>query len=217
MSLEETPKKRRGPQQKMQNNRLRLNLQQKMFCEAYVAMGPNARYVKAAAKVGYVNPRDAGVKLIAKPEVLAYIEELRRSARLRNNIEIDDIISEYAKIAFFDIREMYDPETGELKAVKDWDDIAGAAIGSVSVDTRFSQVEGVTITTAKIAPRDKLIALNGLRDMLGYKEREKKVIKDGAGNIIGTEETERIPVQAKVIFEDHSGKAGLTNGDSKQV
>lgn len=199
------------PYHNSQKNTRKITLQQKIFCEMYVAMGPYAKAVKAAMKAGYAVPEKSVTDLLKKPEVLAYIEELRLGARMRNNVTIDDLINEVAKIAFFDIRSCYD-ELGNILPIQELDDIAAAAVSEASTENRNS-IAGM-ITETKIKVRDKLAAINALRDMLGYKQSEVKIMKDADGKIIATEET--ITGESKVIFEDYSGKV-KTNGGDLQV
>lgn len=202
------------PYHKSQKNTRRLTLQQKIFCETLVAMGPYAKLVKAAIKAGYVAPEKSIGDLMNKPEVLAYIEELRIGARMRNNITVDDLINEVAKIAFFDIRTCYD-DFGQVKQIQDLDDIAAAAVAEAN--TAVTGIPGSIagmVTETKIKVRDKLAAINALRDMLGYKQSEMKVIKDANGSIVATEET--YTGESKVIFEDYSGKV-KTDGGNLQI
>src|SRR5579859_6030938 len=100
----------------------RLTLQQKIFCERYVGMGVLVNGVKAAVLAGYKVPQISSQQLLKKPEIIEYIDRLRYETRLRNNITIDDLINEYAKIAFADIRELYDEEN-KLKDIKEMDDM----------------------------------------------------------------------------------------------
>lgn len=202
------------PYHNSQKNTRKLTLQQKIFCEMLVAMGPYAKAVKAAMKAGYKVPEKSVGDLMVKPEVLAYIEELRIGARMRNNITIDDLINEIAKIAFFDIRTCYD-EFGQVKQIQDLDDIAAAAVAeaNTAVTGLPGSIAGM-VTETKIKVRDKLAAINALRDMLGYKQSEMKVIKDANGAIVATEET--YTGESKVIFEDYSGKV-KTDGGNLQI
>jgi len=203
-----------GPGNNMKRNTHRLTLQQKIFCEAYVSMGPYAKAVKAAVKAGYKAPEKSIGDLMAKPEVQEYIDKMRLEARMRNNITIDDLINETAKIAFFDIRSVFNEETGKLKLVKDMDDVAAAAIAEINTDQWDSIDESNVTETKKVKLRDKLAAITMLRDMLGYrdKEKEKKTLKDAEGNIVGSEETEYI-TESQVVFKDFSGKVNINNGN----
>lgn len=195
------PRKSCASGQNMKRNTHRLTLQQKIFCEAYVAMGPYAKAVKAAVKAGYKAPEKSIGDLMAKPEVLEYIDEMRIGARMRNNIAIDDLINEVAKIAFFDIRSCYD-DLGQVLPIHLLDDVAAAAVAEANTEQRAS-IAGL-VTETKIKARDKLAAINMLREMLGYREQQKKTIKDADGKIVSTEETNI--GDSKIIFEDYSGK-----------
>lgn len=209
--MAENAEGQKEPYHNNQKNTRRLTLQQKIFCEMLVAMGPYAKAVKAAMRAGYKVPEKSVGDLMVKPEIIAYIEELRIGARMRNNITVDDLINEIAKIAFFDIRTCYD-EFGQVKQIQDLDDIAAAAVAEANTETKNS-IAGM-VTETKIKVRDKLAAINALRDMLGYKQSEVKTVRDAEGKIIVTEET--ITGDTKVIFEDYSGKV-KTDGGNLQV
>lgn len=188
----------------------RLSLQQKIFCEKYVGMGVLVNAVKAAVLAGYKVPHVSAPALLKKPEVQAYIDQLRYETRLRNNITIDDIINELAKIAFADIRELYDEEN-KLKDIKDMDDICAAAIKDFEVEKRYMSGDSddmMNIETTKVRRYDKLNALNALRECLGFKQREMTIKRDAQGKIIETEETVDPDVN-KVVFEDNSGETSI--------
>lgn len=192
-----------------------INLQEKLFCEFYVAQAPYFHLGKAATAAGYSKPQSAGSRLMIKPAIQAYIEDLRRKAAMRNNIRLDDIINELAKIAFRDIRGYY-TEDGQLKKITDLTDKEAAALEGWEVDEIKEWLEGNSVVVGvnkKIKLTDKLKALDMLRDCLGFKEMQKsKTIRRNAqGEVIETETTEGVSQDDKIIFEDHTG--GTPNAD----
>ena len=175
-----------------------LNLQQKTFCELYVSQPLDERAIDAAKKAGYAEKSIVTTTsvLLKRPDIQTYISELRVAARLRSDITLDRIIDEYAKVAFFDIRTIYD-ERGNMKPVHELDDIAAAAIASIEVE----RDNVLTWTdTVRIRTRDKLQALDRLRECLGFKlQMQKTETRDAQGNLIQTETTQLIDLP--IVFK----------------
>lgn len=193
-----------------------LSMRERLFCEHYVTAGPLARPIKSAAFAGYKAPQISGNQLLRRPAVQAYIDNLRIETRLRNNITVDDIINELMKIAFADIRLLYN-EDGSMKPIHELDADIAATIKDVESREERDKDTGEIIETTirKVTRADKLNALSQLRDMLGFKQREIMVRKDAQGNVLET--LEKVGDDPhKVIFEDNSGdndSKPLVNGD----
>lgn len=181
----------------------KLNLQKKLFVEAYVAQAPMFNATKAATLAGYKDAVQSGYQLLRRKDIQEYIDQLRYAARLRNNITLDDVINVYAKIAFFDPRSIYD-EQGAMIKVSEFDDVAAMAISVIKSEELTAGEFNIGRTT-EIKPYDRIAALDRIRECLGWKDKERKVTRDGHGNIIQTEDTEQV-TEDKIIFEDHSGE-----------
>lgn len=186
-----------------------LSMQQMIFCEKYVALGPLGLAVKAAAYAKYSHPNEAAYKLLNQKAVTDYIEKLRLETRLRNNITVDDLLAEYMKIAFADIRELYD-DNGDMLPVNQLSDHVAAAIMDIDIETTTSVFEQEK-TTIKLRRYNKLTALEAIRELLGFKQRQVTVERDAEGKIIKTSET-LTEAQHKVIFEDN-GETIDADGD----
>lgn len=136
----------RGPKQ----------LRVERFCQEYIKDG-NA--TQAAARAGY-SAKTAyaqGCRLLRNVEVARRVTELRRAAATRNAVSADDILQEYARIARFDLRRLFD-DAGNLKPVTQWDDDAAAAVESLEV-----RGDGVV----KVKLMDKRAALDSMARVLG--------------------------------------------------
>lgn len=70
-----------------------LNGKEKLFC-TYYGVNRNAR--EAAAKSGYVFPERSALKLLKKPEIKSYIDQLDKQRRNDRN----DIAQGYVRLAF---------------------------------------------------------------------------------------------------------------------
>lgn len=107
---------------------------QKIFCNEYL-IDMNAT---RAYKVAYPNckkdktARANSSRLIAKANIQAYITERMEDREERTQITQDMVINELAKIAFFNIKDIFN-ENGDLKAIKEIDDKSAGAISSVKI------------------------------------------------------------------------------------
>lgn len=106
-----------------------LSDKQIMFCELYVTYG-NA--TKAAKGAGYSenNPGQVGHELLKNVEIQQYIAA-RRSALIENHgVTRDRIIAELSKIAFFNVKELFNDDDTQ-KAMSDVTLDAAAAISTI--------------------------------------------------------------------------------------
>jgi len=179
----------------------KLTLQQRIFVEHYVTSGPYANATKSAAYAKYKMPHISGNDLLTRKPVIEFIDKMREETRMRNNITIDDLINEYAKIAFADPRELYD-EDGNLLPIHKLNDVLAGAISTIEQEEIRILGESVG-TLKKIKRYDKMTALNALREMLGFKSAEMIIRRGPDGRILETEETVN-PDEHKVIFEDNT-------------
>lgn len=203
-------------------NTIALTLKQMVFCEIYAAQAPFFNGREAARQAGYIpNGTDQSLgtqsnRLLNNPLVQEYICQLRDEAAQRSRVTLDEIIDRLVKIAWFDIRTLYN-EDGDLKEPHELDDIAAAAIAGVEIDelTVGSGALKMAIgTRTKYKLKDGMLALQMLITSLGYAPKEKKVKRDAMGNIIETETTEADIPQHRVIFEDYAEPVKqIANGD----
>lgn len=144
---------------------------QKRFCNEYL-IDLNAT---RAYKVAYPNckkdetARANSSRLLTKANIQEYVAEKQKEREKRTEVTQDMVIQELAKIAFADIRALYD-DNGNLKNVKCLEDnIAGA----VSQLETFEEYEGrgedreYIGDTKKVKLLDKTKALELLGKHLG--------------------------------------------------
>ena len=86
-------------------------------------------------------------ELMVRPRVQARIAELIADMNREIRVEIKDVVNEMARIAFFDIRRLYDDKTGRLKDMRDLDAVSARAVSKVKYKEIFSggEVVGQTI------------------------------------------------------------------------
>ncbi len=78
--------------------------------------------------------------ILSKPEVQAYLHEQFTAARIAAGISAEKVLSGLANIAFFDIRTLQG-ESGALKPVHEWDDVAATVVAGIDVYEEFATVE----------------------------------------------------------------------------
>jgi phage terminase small subunit len=134
---------------------------QERFAEEYL-IDLNAS--QAAIRAGYRgDPNTIGPRLLANVGVRSHIEALKAKRSERTQITQDRVLQEIARVAFFDVRKLYD-DGGGMKAPNELDDDAAAALVGLDVTEEFGppgdeggrEVVG-RVKKAKIA--DKVAAL----------------------------------------------------------
>lgn len=111
-------------------------------------------------------------------------------AKLR--ITADNVLQEYARLAFFDVRQLYD-EKGRLKRIIDLDDNIAAAIVGVDIKTMGKEDNFAELLRVKMA--DKKAALDALAKRLKLFDDTQRVVVEGnlaVGKMGKTEKARRI-------------------------
>ena len=148
-----------------------LSAKQQAFVSEYLK---DLNATKAAIRAGY-SPKTAhaqGSDLLRKPEISAAIQEGQQDAAARNEVTVDRIVQEYARIAFADVTDYVNVIGGEA-VVKD---TIGMTKDQTAAIAEISQTkDGVRI---KLYDRGK--GLDALGKHLGmFVERFKDETPDG--------------------------------------
>lgn len=165
----------------------KLTEKQRIFCEVYCRCW-NA--TKAALQAGYSEKtaHTTGWENLRKPEIQAYINEIKANAAEFAGVSLLRNAQELAKIAYSsaaDLRKAWD-------SLKDWDDISEEAKASIQEVTTVSRViksvggnedEGdsrvvQTLDTVKVKQYSKITAIAELNKMFGFNAAEKIEITD---------------------------------------
>lgn len=141
-----------------------LNDRQRLFCAEYLI---DLNATAAAIRAGYSarSARSIAQELMVKPEAIAKVQALMKERAERTQVTGDRVIHETARLAFADLRKLFD-ERGALLHVHDWPDDIAAAIASVEVEELFNGVGENRVHvgyTKKVKTWDKPKAL----EMLG--------------------------------------------------
>lgn len=153
---------------------MRLTDKQKRFCEEYVV---DFNGSQAAVRAGYSarSSKEHAAYLLTKHNIQAYIKELQRVTSKKLEITRERVAMEYARIAFSDIRTLFD-ENGRLKSVKDIDEDTAAALSSVQIDELWGsdgERKAQTGETKKVKLWDKKGALDSLCKVFGWNAAER--------------------------------------------
>ncbi len=160
---------------------------QKIFCDEYLIDLNASRAYKVAYKKckSDLTARTNGSKLLTNTNIQNYIDEKMKEREQRTEVTQDMVIKELSRIAFLDIRKIYD-ENGKLRNIQDIDEDTVKAIASLET---FEEYEGrgenktYIGDTQKVKLSDKIKALELLGRHLGIfndkldlnlKEKEEK-------------------------------------------
>lgn len=161
---------------------LKLNTRQKHFCELYVGKHKfNATH--AAIEAGYAKKSATiiAAKLIIKDNVATYVAELKKDLSFQIGIDARRIAEEYKKIAFFNIKEIFNVDGG-LKPINEISDDAACVINSIESIDQFGPDGESLGTIRKIKMNDKIQSLDKLSKMLGFDGVTKNSFTDTQGN-----------------------------------
>jgi phage terminase small subunit len=111
-----------------------LNRRQARFVEEYLV---DLSATQAAIRAGYSKKtaKEMGAENLTKPHIALAIEEAMKERGKRTEIEADRVLQEIARLAFSDIRNVFQPD-GRLRAITELDDATAAAVASVKVVSR---------------------------------------------------------------------------------
>lgn len=146
---------------------------QQRFCDEYLI---DLNATQAAIRAGYSEKtaKEQGYENLTKPHIQEYISERQLAISNKLNINQERVLNEYAKIAFFDIRKLYNDD-GSLLPIQDIDsDTAGAISGMESYEEKTQAGEETMVAgvVRKVKIWDKIKALEGLGKHLGIFEKD---------------------------------------------
>lgn len=137
-----------------------LNAKQSRFVAEYLV---DLNATQAAIRAGYSKrtAKAIGHELLTKPDIQSAINAANRKRQERTEITQDRVLEELARLAFSDIRKLYNAN-GELLRPEDWPDDVAASVASMEVVTK-NLGEGEVEYVAKVKTWDKTRGL----EMLG--------------------------------------------------
>jgi phage terminase small subunit len=177
----------------------KLTPKQAAFVEEY-ACDLNA--TQAAIRAGYSakTAKEQATRLLTNVHVAAGIAEGRAARSERTGITADRVLQELARIAFFDVRKLFNPD-GTMKPLDELDDDTAAVIAGLGL-AEIRDGEGSPIgVLKKIKIADKLVALDKLARNLGLLLDKLKISGDAENPIM----TLIMRIQGSAIKPVHEG------------
>jgi phage terminase small subunit len=165
----------------------KLTPKQAMFIDEYLVDGNATR---AAIAVGFsvASAKVTGARLLKKPVIAALITERQAHRARRLEVTADRVTQELAKLAFYDVRDLFDDD-GRLKQITELDEISAAAIAGIDIaqekcETKFDKeskaLEARTTNwTTKIKLADRRAAL----ELLGKKLKMFTDVHEHSGRL----------------------------------
>ena len=144
-----------------------LTPKQQLFVAEYLV---DLNATQAAIRAGY-SPKTSeqqGSRLLSNAKVQEAIQTARNDRSSRLQVTADRVLEEYAKIAFFDPRRLYDSK-GQPIDLRSLDDDTAAAIVGLEITEEFAgeEEELRAIIVKKYRLADKVRALDSIARHLG--------------------------------------------------
>lgn len=155
---------------------MQLTDKQQKFCDEYLV---DLNSTQAAIRAGYskTSAKVIGCENLTKPDIQEYLQKKRKLWANKLEITQERILTEYARIAFSDLRKFYD-DNSRLLAPKDLDDDAAASLAGIEVFEEFGfDIKGDRVhigDTKKIKTYNKIQALDSLSKHLGMFEKDNQ-------------------------------------------
>ena len=153
----------------------KLTPKQKRFVDEYLI---DLNATQAAIRAGY-SPKTAneqGARLLANVSIAQTIQKAMQDREQRTEITQDRVLQEYARLAFYDPRKLFQPD-GTPKPIEALDDDTAAALAGLEVREEFEgtgQDRVFTGYTKKYKLANKLGALDSLAKHLGLFEPKEE-------------------------------------------
>jgi phage terminase small subunit len=144
------------------NHKPKLTSKQALFVAEYLR---DFNATQAGQRAGYKH-RDMGRQLLTFPHIMQAIEEGKRKLLSKVDLSAERALRELARLAFSDVRKLYDDQ-GNLIPIHQLDDDAAATIASVEVVTAPTGDGESVINTRKIKTWDKTANLQNMLKHFG--------------------------------------------------
>jgi phage terminase small subunit len=153
---------------------------QKRFCDEYLVDLNGTRAYRQVYKVKTDNTAAVNAaRLLTNAKIQTYIQQKQKKLQEKTGITIERVLNEYARIAFSDLRALYN-EDGSLKKINELTEEEAAAIAGVEVDELFDLIDDSKTQigiTKKIKRWDKVKALDSLGRHLGMFAKDNEQLK----------------------------------------
>lgn len=154
----------------MAKKKKELTNKQRMFCEEYTK---DFNATQAAIRAGYEKnaATTTAHKLLINEHIQDYLQHCIEKRVQRTQITSDMVIQEIAKVAFHDIRKLYDEE-GNLLNISDLDEETAQVISSFRQNSKFDRNGELEGFVDEYKRHDKMKALELLGKHVGAFEKD---------------------------------------------
>ena len=199
-----------------------LTPKQEAFCRKYIELGCATKAYYAAYDAKGSKPITANRRakdLLDNSKIAARVRELQAIHQKKHEVTVDRVVKEFARLAFLDIRKVFDEE-GNLRPIHEMDDDTAAAIAGIEVEVRrvggepdeemegqphggaLRRQHGTTARLHKIKLSDKKGALDSLARHLGmFVDKTEITGKDGGPIVTQTKEQRDAAVAAALAAD----------------
>ena len=173
----------------------KLTPKQKAFVSEYLI---DLNATQAAIRAGY-SPKTAneqGARLLANVSIAQTIQKAMQDREQRTEITQDRVLQEYARLAFYDPRKLFQPD-GTPKPIEALDDDTAAALAGLEVREEFEgagENRAFVGYTKKYKLANKLGALDSLAKHLG--------MLDGKGRELENEMQTGVIIMPEVVEDE---------------
>ena len=173
-----------------------LTYKQWMFVEEYMIDG-NAPKACLRAQYHTWNVVATAATLMNNTHIQAAIQTRKEALRDKYAITRERVLGEYAKIAFFNLKNLFD-DRGQMIPVQDMPRDVAAALSKLRISDHVLKGGGNIITT-EVKPYDKPVALDALSRYLGLFEEDnrQRVIEPLLNELLGS-----LPPQAALLLRE---------------
>ncbi|HET6631516.1 MAG TPA: terminase small subunit [Rhodanobacteraceae bacterium] len=152
-----------------------INEREVAFCEHYrLHFNAGAAYTAAGYDARGKTAYNAGLRMLKRPQVQAYLAQRREDLKERMQLEHDDVLRALADLAFFNLADVRN-EDGSFKPVEEWPRRCTAAIAGIELNELRDAEGNVTGRTAKIKLVDKVGPLVKIGQQIGMFPKQVNV------------------------------------------
>ena len=177
----------------------KLNDRQELFCKEYL-ISLNA--TDAARKAGYSEKtaNEQAARMLTNTNIQEYLQTLQKARSERLEITADRVMLEVARLAFSDIRKLFNTD-GTIKKIHELDDDTAAILSSIETEyrTEGNGEAATSIITKKVKLWDKSKNLEALMKHLGMYEKDNRQ---------KTFEEQQLTPEQQILFEEIKKRAG---------
>jgi phage terminase small subunit len=160
-----------------------LTVKQENFCQKYVEIGNASAAYRYAYDCKKMKPETINTKafeLIRNGKIADRLKELHGIHLKRHEVTVDRIVSELEKLAFLDVRKLFNDD-GTLKPLSELDNHTAAAIISIEVEELYDEEDKKKVRigrTKKVKIADKKASLDSLARVFGAFNDKTHVVEE---------------------------------------